>query len=181
MKTTLWFMTPVILSICLVGCAKNDSGHNEQTTFFEFQIVLRQGLLAEEPSVTPGPVSVLSRHEIPVHIGMEHEEATSITDNIWIDFRWNKSELLSDRLKLHGLQYRIRNNMFYNGSGSRLDWASIPLHLSSDWRIVKTPVDVSRTQAGPMLYHRIAWLNSSLSVPDIEMTELVQETNEGKS
>jgi len=75
MKITIFFMALLLLSICLVGCDRNDSDHSGQTTSFEFQIVLRQGLVAEEPSINAGAISVISLHQIPVHIGMEHEEA----------------------------------------------------------------------------------------------------------
>jgi hypothetical protein len=162
----------------IIGCkdADDQSTASCQSTFLEFQIALRQETVEQEPSVNAGTFRVVSDHKIPVHVGKGPEEATSIANDIWVDVRCNRSELRRGRVWLHGLQYRIRNRMFYNGDGGGMGWASAGgLGLSSDWAHLNSRIDLSSTRAGPLLYHRIRWLNPSPSIRDIEMSEVVQE------
>jgi len=82
-----------------------------------------------------------------------------------------------DWLWLHDLEYRIRNKMFYNGTGGDMDWTPAGGQgLSSAWKHLNTRVGYLGTPQGPgpILYHRIRWLNPSPVIPDIEMSEFVQ-------
>ena len=177
MKNIVCLMMPFFLSICLVGCNKNPSDHNGPTTCLEFQIALREEGVTEEPEANTGTFHVVSHHKIPVHIGMESEKVISIANNIWVDIRWSKSEMRGDWLWLHDLEYRIRNKMFYNGTGGDMDWTPAGGQgLSSAWKHLNTRVGYLGTPQGPgpILYHRIRWLNPSPVIPDIEMSEFVQ-------
>lgn len=182
MLKKLLFIKVLFLSICCVGCDNTDPKLQGKETLIDFQIALRNEGVVELPEENAGTFNVISKHEIPVHIGMENEEVTSVEQGIWLDIRWTKSELKGGRLWLLGIQYRIRNKMFYNGSGGGMGWASVTgFGLSSDWNHLNSRVSLSPTKSGPLLYHRIRWLSPSRPIPDIEMTEIVQRATNHKS
>ncbi len=180
MKHSTWSLILGALSILFVGCTESEdaSKDDEQATFFEFEIALRHESLEEEPSPNVGIFSVVSRHEIPVNIGGDPKEISSIEKGIWVDIRWSKSEMQAGRLWLRDFQYRIRNKMLYAGSGGAKGWTSgSTLAVSKDWQHLNTRIDLSSYKKGPVLYHRIRWLNPSPAIPEIEMAEIAQELN----
>lgn len=177
MRHFIRFTTIAVLFVCISGCSDEDSKVLSQVTSIEFQIALRKEGLKEVIAENDGTYNVVSHHDIPVHIGMEHEEVTSIENSIWVDIRWSKSGLRGKWLWLYDFQYRIRNNMFYNGTGGGMGWTSAGGQgFSSEWKHLNTPIDFSvpSNGSGPVLYHRIRWLNPSPVFPDIEMSEVAQ-------
>lgn len=161
------------------GCADtNDSSHSSrEQSFFKFQIALRQESREEEAEVNAGTFAVVSDHVFPVYVGEGPEEVTSIQKGVWVDMRWSRSEMLGDALWLYDLEYRIRNKMFYNGDGWWGDWSSAGgLGLSQDWQHIRTRIDLSGNEEGPLLYYRVRWLKQSPSIPDIDIAAFEHNT-----
>jgi len=171
MERTIYFLALSCSILGFVGCGKSVSRSSELATYFEFEVALRQTSVPETPDRIVETYNVISHHKVPVQLGRSNEAATSIAAGVWLDIKWDDSEIRDHRLWLHGLKYRIRNKLFYEGSGGGMGWGTVGgIGISSDWQHVSTRVKVSSAKDSPILYHRVRWMDPDPAIPDIEMT-----------
>lgn len=166
------------IAVSTTGC-KNDTsspGISSSVSFFEFQVAVRKEGREAEPAAHAGTFDVVSAHEIPVNVGAVSEEVTSVDRNgIWVDFRWDRSERRDGRLWLHGLQYRIRNEMLYEGSGGTAAWSSpVGMGINSKWDHLNSRISLTPGEQGNLLYHRLRWTDPLPAIPAIEMAGTAQ-------